>query len=253
MERKKRELYNDFAQLYNEGLAILRKELETNVNDADPKSFNLEIEYQAWYSVATRAIKQVLPERHAEFDQLYQFDKRKEIDYLTYTIKDYLLGLRITRGVYKEEVVNPLAAFSSKYQQQLSILKSALDCLKSRLADIEGVLQSNLFESELEAAEELLRKKHLRAAGVLAGVTLEAHLRTVFVSHGLKTRKKSPTISNYNDSLKEVGTIDVPTWRYIQRLGDIRNLCAHSGEREPRSDEITDMIVGTKKIIAELY
>ena len=195
-------------------------------------------------------IQQVLPDRYDEFVQLYQQEKRKEVTYLTYTIKDYLLGLRITRG--EADVVDAVAAFVSKYQQQLFILKSGLDRLKSTVADVEAVLQSGLFEGELGSAEELLKMKQLRAAGVLAGVTLKTHLKTVFANHQLTTRKRSPTISDYNDALKEEGVIDVPSWRYVQRLGDIRNLCAHSKEREPRPDEVEDMIVGTKKIIAEL-
>ncbi|MEE8584557.1 MAG: hypothetical protein V3T83_06855 [Acidobacteriota bacterium] len=248
----KTRLYKELAKLYNDGVEIRRKEAEKKQEGAEHQGFDVEFEYQAWYSVSCRVIQQVLPDRYDEFVQLYKLARRKEIDFVTYTIKDYLLGLQVTRGQFKEEVVNPFAAFASKYKQQLFILKSALDRLKSRLADIEGVLQSDLFDGELASAEELLKKKHLRAAGVLAGVTLEAHLNTVFSNHQLKSRKKSPTISNYNDALKQDGVIDVPTWRYIQRLGDIRNLCAHSKDREPRPKEVEDMIVGTKKIIAEL-
>ena len=252
MKRVKANLYKELATHYNNGFAILQKEVEKKQEDKEHKGFVVEIDYQAWYSVACRLIQQVLPDRYDEFVQLYQLDKRKNIDFVTYTIKDYLLGLQVTRGIYKEEVVNPLAAFTSKYQQQLFILHSALDCLKSRLTDIEGVLQSGLFDGELSSAEELLKKKHLRAAGVLAGVTLEAHLKTVFTSHQLKIRKKAPTISDYNDALKQEGILDVPMWRHIQRLGDIRNICAHSKERDPRSDEVDDIIVGTKKVIAEI-
>lgn len=252
MKTLKDKLYEELATLYEDGIAILQKEAEKKQKDVEHEGFVVEVEYQAWYSVASRAIQQVLPDRYDEFVQLYQLGKRKEIDFVTYTIKDYLLGLQVTRGLYKEEVVNPFAAFVSKYQQQLFILKSALGCLKSRLTEIEGVLQSDLFEGELGSAEELLKKKHLRAAGVLAGVTLEAHLKTVFTNRQLKTRKKAPTISDYNDALKQEGVLDVPMWRHIQRLGDIRNLCAHSKDREPRPDELEDMLVGTKKIIAEV-
>jgi hypothetical protein len=45
----------------------------------------------------------------------------------------------------------------------------------------------------------------------------------------------------------------LPTWRLIQRLGDIRNLSAHSKEREPTKDEIEDMIRGCEKLIAEVF
>lgn len=249
----KKQLYDDVVKLYQDGIDILQKENLKTQEGKKVENFIIEIEYQSWYSKASPVIRQILPERYKEFIDLYQIEKRKEIDYLTYTIKDYLLGLSVTRGYYKEEVVNPFTAFASKFQQQLFILNSAIDVFKSRISDIEGVLQANLFESELEAADELRKKKHLRAAGMLSGVTLEAHLGKVFSHHGLKIRRKSPTISDFNDGLKQAGILDVPTWRLIQRLADIRNLCAHPKEREPRNDEIEDIIVGTKKVVAEVF
>jgi hypothetical protein len=72
-------------------------------------------------------------------------------------------------------------------------------------------------------------------------------------NHGIKFRKKNPTISDYNEELKKEDIIDLPTWRRIQRLGDIRNLSAHSKEREPTKDEIEDMIRGCEKQIAEVF
>ena len=214
---------------------------------------SLKTSYQKWYTTALPVIKQLAPERYDEFQSYYQLDKRKEIDFLTYTISDYLLGLVVTRGIYKEEVVNPFSAFYSKFENQLSILNSCVSRINSILNDIEGVLQSSLFENELEAAKDLSKKNHLRAAGTLAGVTLETHLSKVCANHGIKFRKKNPTISDYNEELKKQSIIDVPTWRLIQRLGDIRNLSAHSKEREPTKDEIEDLIRGCEKLIAEVF
>ena len=53
--------------------------------------------------------------------------------------------------------------------------------------------------------------------------------------------------------LKRNEIIDVPTWRLIQRLSDIRNLSVHAKEREPTKDEILDLIIGCEKLIAELF
>jgi len=58
---------------------------------------------------------------------------------------------------------------------------------------------------------------------------------------------------DYNEELKKENIIDVPTWRLIQRLGDIRNLSVHPKEREPTKDEIDDLIKCCKKMISELY
>lgn len=214
---------------------------------------SLQEGYQAWYSKALPVVRQILPERYQEFVEQYKLDKRKEIDYLTYTISDYLIGLRVTRGWQKEEVVNPFSAFYSKLDHQLAILKSCLDRLDSVLSDIQGTLQAELFDDELSAAEELMKKGHLRAAGALASVTLERHLATVAANHGTKMTKKDPTISDFNDTFKNEGIYDVPTWRFIQRLGDIRNLSVHFKNREPKKEEIDEMLKGVQKVLKTIF
>jgi hypothetical protein len=45
----------------------------------------------------------------------------------------------------------------------------------------------------------------------------------------------------------------MPTWRYIQHLGDIRNTCDHSHETEPTIAQVDDLISGVKKIVKTLF
>ncbi len=222
---------------------------EYKKNSIDKKSA-----YQRWFTKSYNVVKTLLPDRHQEFYVLYKDDKRKnnEIGFLTYTISDYFLGLVVTKGWDKIEAVNPFSAFYSKMEIQLTILDSCYDLLDSKLADIQGILQYELFENELQAAKDLLNKKYNRAAGALAGVTLEIHLSKVCETHNIKFRKQHPTISDFNEELKKSDLIDMPTWRLIQRLGDIRNMSVHSKEREPSKDEIEDLIKGVEKLIAEL-
>ena len=77
--------------------------------------------------------------------------------------------------------------------------------------------------------------------------------KEVCANHNLKFRKKNPTINDFNESLKSDGTIDVPVWRNIQRLGDLRNLCDHPKDRDPTKDEIEELISGTEKYTHSLY
>lgn len=213
----------------------------------------LQVAYQSWYTRALPLVKFVLPDRYGEFVEQYKLEKRKEIDFVTYTISDYLIGLRVTRGVYKEEVVNPLSAFASKFQHQIFILRSCSDRLDSALSEIRATMQAELFDDELEAATELSKKGHLRAAGALAGVTLERHLGAVVASHGIKISKAHPTIADLNDALKQASVLEVPDWRFVQRLGDLRNLAAHAKDREPTSDDINELVSGVRKIVKTLF
>ena len=82
----------------------------------------------------------------------YKNEKRKNTDFLTYTISDYLIGLRTTRGY--ETVVDGKAVYP-KFETQLGILKSAKTRFKNAIFDISEVLQADIFDSEIEAAKEL--------------------------------------------------------------------------------------------------
>lgn len=66
-------------------------------------------------------------------------------------------------------------------------------------------------------------------------------------------RKKHPTISDLNDLLKNYDVLDIPTWRLIQRLGDLRNLCGHNRQREPNEAEVLELIEGVLKITKTLF
>jgi hypothetical protein len=98
-------------------------------------------------------------------------------------------------------------------------------------------------------ARELLKHKFTRAAGAIAGVVLEKHLQQVCDDRGLKITKKNPTIGELNDILKTASVIDVPQWRHISMLGDIRNICAHNKQKEPTIEQVTDLNDGANKIV----
>ena len=208
-------------------------------------------EYQPWYSEASALIRQLLPDRHSDFVRYYEKPKsRKSIDYENYKIEDYLQGLRLTQGGTK--VVGPDAAIPG-FGQQLSILKATKQRFRSSLFDIRRLSQASLFDSELEVAKELASHKFLRPAGVLAGVVLERHLRDVCDSHGIKLRKKAPKILDFNDALKQATVLEIPMWRSIQYLNDLRNLCAHDKNSEPTDAQIEDLITGVAKVTKTIF
>lgn len=210
-------------------------------------------EYQSWYSEALNVIKQLLPDRLEDFIKLYEKPKnRKEIKYGNYVIEDYLQNLTVTRGWEKEVVVGTKAAIP-QFTQQLNILKSVKNKFESSLFDIKQLVQADLFDSELEVAKELLKNKFERAAGAVSGVVLEKHLNQVCENHKVILAKKDPNISDLNDFLKAQNIIDVPQWRFIQHLGDLRNLCDHDKKKEPSKEQVSDLIIGVEKITKTLF
>lgn len=226
-----------------------RKYFEGNGIDVE-KLPDFKTRYEVWYSEALQYIKTFIPDRINDFTALYKNEKRKEITFASYTISDAIIGLCMTRAGRIE--VDKSAAVP-KMQQQVSILESALKLVDSVIYSIQFSVRAELFDSELGAANELLKAGFLRASGAMCGVILEKHLSEVCAKHKISLRKKSPTINDYNEELKNAGVIDLPTWRYIQLLGDLRNLCCHDKKNEPTKDQAKDLLDGTTKICKTVY
>jgi hypothetical protein len=211
--------------------------------------------YQNWYSEAKALVKQLLPDRLLDFVGHYETPKnRKALTYENYRVLDYLQGLIVTRatGHGKETIVGPDAAIP-QFKQQVAIVKSVKARFESSLFDIRQLVQADLFDSELDAAEELAKNKFGRAAGAVAGVMLEKHLAQVCENHSIKLPKKFSTISDLNDALKEAAVIDIPNWRFTQHLADIRNLCDHNKKVEPTTEQVHDLVAGVRKIVKTLF
>jgi len=209
---------------------------------------NFKNTYEAWYSESLVLLRQLLPDRVVNFVSFYEKSKsRKSISYGDYVIQDYLQNL-VVRDGFGDMKVGPTAAVP-QYRQQLAILKAAATRFDSSLFEIKQLVQADLFDSEIDSARELLKNKFSRAAGAVVGVVLEKHLRQVCDDRGIKVLKKHPGINDLNELLKGNSVIDVPQWRHISMLADIRNICDHNKQAEPTISQVTDLIDGTEKII----
>ena len=201
--------------------------------------------YDCWYSKALVVVKQLLPDRYNDFILQYRNDKRKELNVATYTISDAV------RTIKRSGLYGPHSARLCFFGQ-LNILKSCSETFDSKIYNIQTLLQADIFDSEIDSAKHLLKRGFLRAAGAVCGVLIEKQFAIVCQNHNITLKKKSPTIADYNDALKDV-VYDTLEWRRIQRLGDLRNLCDHNKDREPTKDEVEELISGTERIIKTIF
>ena len=112
-------------------------------------------EYQKWFSEAQMVVKQLLPNRIDDFNSYYEYPKpRKDITFQNYMIKDNLQGLRITR--FSDVIADGSSAIPA-FRQRLEILKAAHVLLNSSLLDLKGILQADLYDSEIESAGVLAK------------------------------------------------------------------------------------------------
>ena len=246
----------DFDRLVNVGTtlqnAIKYECFPKLVKDDFEELPDFKIEYQSWYTESLVLIKQLLPDRLTDFIRYYEKPKtRNRLSVENYTIEDYLQGLQLKNGI-GELLVGPSAGIP-RFTQQLAILKSISTRFESSLFEITQIVQADLFNDELSSARELLKHKFIRASGAIAGVVLEKHLGNICYSHNIKITKKTPTIADYNDILKREEVLDVPNWRFIQFLGDIRNSCDHNKDIEPTEKQVKELIDGVDKIIKTIF
>lgn len=209
-----------------------------------------EGEYEQWYTKSIYILKQTLQERLEDFKLSYKSEHRKEIDFQSYSIYDYLLGIVMKRG---EEIIIDRDTAIPKMRNQISIMKSCSDRFDSILYDIKDIVQADLFDDELEAAREINKKGFVRGAGAIAGVVLESHLSTVCEKHSLKIKKTNPSINDYNQLLKDNDIIDTPTWRFVQHLADVRNTCDHKKTIDPKQEAVDELIDGVSRITKTVF
>lgn len=255
---------SDLSRLHQVGQEIYWDFIKNNVPKKDLPTigkenlkdlkYSLTNDYQIWYSESIALIKQILPSRFNEFQELYSGNgKRKNINSNTYNIQDWMMGVRAGTNALGEKYFNDVASVVGRLNIQNQIIESAISYFNSSLFEIKQLLQADLFDSELEAARELLKNGFLRAAGAVAGVVLETHLLQVCENHNIKVQKKNPSIGDLNELLKKQDVYDMFIYRPIQRLGDLRNLCDHKKGKEPNIEEVTELIDGTEKIIKTIF
>lgn len=185
--------------------------------------------YQQWYSAANAILAKNQPDRLAEFGAKYDAAKR----------------LLEERYVSKNEQFRLMDLINS----QFDILAAVPSHLRFSMYDIELEAYSILMDDEIEAARHLLSKGFLRSAGALAGVVLERHLKNLLRKHTPPIKyRKNATLSTLNDLCKD-SVYDLVTWRKIQHLTDLRNLCAHDKTRDPNKSEVLELIDAVSGIL----
>ncbi len=226
------------------------EELLKNLEKRDEEGYLTFVNgYESWYSKTLVLIKTLLPDRFDDFVSSYNnglraFALHLPGDVLKRSPWIDLYGLNIDDSL----IVQATALFRG----QLALFRTLGDI--NAIYNIQELLYAEMFDSELEAAKELNKKGFHRAAGAVAGVVLESHLKKVCVNHNLTLPpEKTRSINKYNDMLKQAGIIDTPTWRHIQYLADLRNKCDHDKGTEPTRDEIDDLIKGVNKIIKTVF
>lgn len=225
--------------LYQEG-GVLAKTLES---DEEPGSF--EEGYQSWYSRALPLMKQLGPDRYAEFQQFYSRSGKSDVHWSRDTvIHDYLLGV-------EGGIEDPRDAAARCFRSQLAILKSVAGRLAWISLDSLEQAERGLQLSILEAARDLIKVDE-RAAGVVAGSILESYLKKLAAKHRLKFRKQAPPLREYMDALHGAKVLDIPVHAQAIWLAEIAGRATAEGE-SPTQLQVRDLIDGSRWLITNIF
>ncbi|MCX5891014.1 MAG: hypothetical protein NTY36_16455 [Deltaproteobacteria bacterium] len=212
----------------------------SNLEGGEEEEVHIELfqsNYQLWYTKALAPVQSLLPGRLKDFKAFY---------------KDYIEGILINNE--RLSMVDGFRSTTSNaVDQQILILKSIIAFIDNIIYNINNVINKELSNSDLNSAKNLLNSNYLRAAGAIAGLVLERHLRMVCIKNGYqKIDNRCPEIKDYRKHLLLKEIIDYTDNNGIERLATIRNLCCHAKDREPRREEVYELIQGVERIIAKL-
>lgn len=194
---------------------------------------NVIKEYEIWFTGTNEIILQFINDREKEF-----FSSDKNIRF----IFDVLRKKNATEISNNENLKD---VFIERFDIQRNLLRCIIPKIKMSEIKIKRMVSGDLIESELNQADYLFDKNFERAAGVITGVALERHLKTLCELHNLDYENKD-TIEPLAQELYRKKIIDKTLMKSIGHLASIRNKCSHP--EEIKKHEIRELIDKTKKI-----
>ncbi|HEY1772645.1 MAG TPA: hypothetical protein VGH91_05575 [Gammaproteobacteria bacterium] len=203
--------------------------------------------YQRWYSRALPLMKQLAPDRYAEFQRCYNRDTKAGLHWShDKVIQDYIFEYD------KNSPVITRGQAHRSFTVQLAILKSVADRLTWMALDTEDQMSRSLQLSLLETARGLI-KVNERAAGVMAGCVLDAYLKKLAARHQVRSRKQSPPLGELAEALKAAKVLDIPAWSQVTWIADLRERCWKAEGEAPTKLQVRDLIDGTHWLITNVF
>lgn len=133
------------------------------------------------------------------------------------------------------------------FKRMKSVFIAAMDDYKNGyLTSLKNLIQAEVFDSELEQAQELLSSGYKLAAAVIAGVVLETTLRDICLQNNLALGK----LDKMNADLAKAGIYNKLQQKRITALADIRNSAAHGKPEEFSDDDVIMMIRDIEQFLA---
>jgi hypothetical protein len=114
------------------------------------------------------------------------------------------------------------------------------------LVSIRGLVQADVFSSELEQASELLKSGYAVPAAVIAGAVLETAIRDLCTRNGIAHAK----LDKMNADLTKEKVYNGIMQKRITHLAAVRNSAAHGNKEEFETYDVRAMIDEVERFLA---
>src|SRR5574341_244075 len=210
----------------------------------------LRREYLKWYSQVQLLVTRHLPSMSNELSKLYYAaeDTNGEVDVARYYgIRSYLR----TTPDWSDSEKSFRGRFLPDIEQQRGILLAIPHIVNQKALELAALVTADLVKGELDEARLLISHGFLRAAGAVAGVALESHLKLLHNQSNL-LYGDSDSIVPLATRLRIEGIITLGDEKKCIAMADIRNLCDHKNKKEPTTDEVAGLIDDVDKFVKRI-
>lgn len=226
--------------LHQEGSALAKAFAEKKETEG------FEVGYQRWYSRALPLLKELAPDRYAEFQRYYSRDSNADLHHChDLVIQDYICELDSEHPIITREQAHRC------FSVQLAILKSVADRLAWSQVSTDDQAERGMQLEMLESARGLLDIDE-RAAGVVTGTVLETWLRKLSARHKVTFRKQRPPLREYVDALHSAKVLDIPVHSQAVWLAELDRRSRTKGE-PPTKLQVRDLIDGSRWLITNIF
>lgn len=153
---------------------------------------------------------------------------------------------------FRDFVDREQGGFYSSSHSTLLQVKAVFDAAKEDfdggyLNSVRSMVQAEVFSTELDQANELMKGGYIVAAAVIAGVVLETTMRRLCEDADIEPG----SLNKMNADLTKAGVYNLLVNKRITALADIRNNAAHGHPDKFTTDDVKDMIAKVETFVAD--
>lgn len=198
----------------------------------------------------------------SKYDDLSDLEKTESNKFITLVIAT-IERISGNKSIYYRQTATAIKQFGSTNQYNIPILYGILDALKNDLSkgyleNIIELIHAEMFSDFLEMADYLLQEGYKDASAVIAGSSLEAHLRQLCNKYNIPIEKETDKGTRLKKA--EELNIDLAKNEVYSKLDQknitawlgLRNNAAHGKYEDYSKEQVSLLILSLRDFISRV-